>query len=168
MAENIEIKARASDWKDRLKSAQKLYAGSEELIQEDTFFKCRNGRLKLRDLGKRKAGYLIFYKREDRSGPKTSVFETSPVPDPVSMRKLLSKALGRGKTVKKRRTVLFAGQSRIHFDDVEGLGKFIEIEVCLKKRQDRREGEAIARDLMSRLAIKECDLLEGAYSDMLL
>jgi adenylate cyclase len=83
--------------------------------QIDTFFRCENGRLKLRDLGAGGNSYLIFYQRSDQTGPKQSAYETSPVPDLTSMLLLLAKAWGEGKTVRKKRTLFF-----------------IELEVCLK------------------------------------
>lgn len=167
MPENIEIKAKASDWENQLKKAMAFCDGEENLIQEDVFFNCPEGRLKLRILEDGKESYLVFYRRKDQAGPKSSRYETASVPDPVSMRALLSKALGEGKTVKKRRIVLLAGRTRIHFDEVESLGKFIELEVCLKPGQSPQEGEAVARDLMNRLGIGGSDLLEGAYVEML-
>lgn len=167
MPENIEIKARAADWENQLRQARALCDSEEELIQEDVFFNCFQGRLKLRILEEGQESYLVFYKRNNQNGPKSSRYETASVSDPASMRALLSKALGEGRTVEKRRIVLFAGQTRIHFDEVEGLGKFIELEVCLKPGQSPSEGEAVARDLMKRLGIGDSDLLEGAYVEML-
>ena len=167
MPVNIEIKAEAADWNAQLNRAKKLCGARRELVQEDVFFNCRRGRLKLRVLGEKKESYLIFYQRPNRAGSKRSHFETSPVPDPDSMIKLLSKALGEGKTVKKKRILLLAGQTRIHFDAVAGLGRYIEIEVCLKPGQSETEGKTIVGDWMRRLHIAEPDLLQGAYADML-
>ncbi|MBI4249047.1 MAG: class IV adenylate cyclase [Elusimicrobia bacterium] len=167
MPVNIEIKAKAADWDDQLSRAKKLCGVRRELVQEDVFFHCRRGRLKLRVLGKKKESYLIFYQRPDRAGSKRSHFETSPVPDPDSMIKLLSKALGEGKTVKKKRILFLAGRTRIHFDEVEGLGRFIEIEACLRPGQSAKEGKTIAGDWMRRLHIAKTELLQGAYADML-
>jgi adenylate cyclase class IV len=59
------------------------------------------------------------------------------------------------------------GQTRVHLDEVEGLGEFMELEVVLRQGQTDLEGQAIARDLMSRLGVHEEDLLEGAYMDLL-
>jgi len=124
------------------------------------------GRLKLRIIEGRES-YLIFYRRFNQKGPKNSVYYPSLVKDPESMKTLLGAALGCGKTVKKKRLLFLSGQTRIHFDEVEGLGRFIELEVCMKEGQALEEGEALAKDFMRRLAIAEKDLLEGAYADML-
>ena len=45
--------------------------GPVEIMQDDTFFHCPNGRLKLRELSSTD-GQLIFYQRADKAGPKES------------------------------------------------------------------------------------------------
>ncbi len=166
MPSNIEIKAKAADWDKQIAAARALADKTEELIQEDIFFDCPEGRLKLRVI-EDGGSYLIFYRRSDKKGPKSSVYYPSAVKDPASMKALLGAALGFGKTVKKKRLLFLSGQTRIHFDEVEGLGRFIELEVCLKDGQASAEGAALAKDFMRRLGITEKDLLEGAYADML-
>jgi predicted adenylyl cyclase CyaB len=79
----------------------------------------------------------------------------------------LSLALGVRGVVRKKRTLYLVGQTRLHLDEVEGLGEFVELEVVLRHGQSDLEGQQIARELMTRLAIREQDLLEGAYMDML-
>jgi predicted adenylyl cyclase CyaB len=69
--------------------------------------------------------------------------------------------------VRKTRYLYLAGQTRIHLDDVEGLGHFMELEVVLRADQSDAEGQAIAEDLMVRLGVRKDDLLEGAYMDLL-
>lgn len=58
------------------------------------------------------------------------------------------------------------GQTRIHLDDVVGLGKFMELEVVLKPGQTDAQGQAEAELLMAKLGIKETDLIDSAYMDM--
>jgi adenylate cyclase class IV len=50
---------------------------------------------------------------------------------------------------------------------VKGLGSFVEFEVVLRERQSPQEGHRIALDLMARLGLREEDLIEGAYADLL-
>ncbi|MFC1679479.1 class IV adenylate cyclase [Elusimicrobiota bacterium] len=163
---NIEMKARARDWESQIRTARRMFSRSEVLRQEDIFFNCPNGRLKLRRLGPERAE-LIFYRRDDQAGPKRSLFLISPSPDPDSMRELLSEAYGESRTVEKRRLALLGPQTRVHFDEVEGLGRFLEVEYTLRPGQAHAEGRAAVDDLMGRLGIREEDLLETAYADML-
>ena len=87
--------------------------------------------VQLRRLEAANAGQLIFYNRPDTSGPKLSDFRVSPVGDVEGMKTLLSLALGAIGCVKKVRTLYMVGQTRVHLDKVEGLGEFVEFEVCM-------------------------------------
>jgi predicted adenylyl cyclase CyaB len=69
--------------------------------------------------------------------------------------------------VKKIRYLYLAGQTRIHLDDVEGLGYFMELEVVMRPGQSDAEGQSIAEELMTKLGIAPGDLLDGAYMDMI-
>ena len=167
MPANIEIKAHARDFAELRRRAEILGKAPGEVIpQEDTFFNVPKGRLKLRQLTPQR-GQLVYYERTDISGPKRSnyyIFETS---DPESLKNTLSVALGVRGIVRKTRYLYLAGQTRIHLDEVEGLGDFLELEVVLQPEQSDAEGQSIARDLMSRLGVQEKDLIEGAYMDLL-
>ena len=167
MPANIEIKARSSDFAGLRKRAEALSDTPAQVIpQEDTFFNTSKGRLKLRQLAP-DHGQLVYYERTDASGPKRSnysIFETS---DPDSLKTALSLALGVRGVVRKKRTLFLVGQTRVHLDEVEGLGDFMELEVVLHPGQSDAEGQAIARDLMTRLGVAENDLLESAYMDLL-
>ena len=61
---------------------------------------------------------------------------------------MLSRALGVRGAVRKLRTVYIAGQTRIHLDDVEDLGQFVELEVVLESGQSNADGVKIAHDLI--------------------
>jgi predicted adenylyl cyclase CyaB len=69
--------------------------------------------------------------------------------------------------VKKIRYLYMVGKTRIHLDDVEGLGHFMELEVVMGEAQSDAEGQAIAKDLMRKLGVREDALLEGAYMDLI-
>jgi len=168
MARNIEIKAYARDIEKQVKIAETLGNGAPEFIdQEDTFFNVPAGRLKLRVFGNG-TGELIQYERKDSRGPSESNYLLSPTRNPESLRALLTEALGVRAVVRKHRMVYFCGQTRIHLDQVEGLGPYIELEVALEDDQGVAEGEAIAEELMAKLEIEDNDLIDTAYVDLLL
>ena len=83
------------------------------------------------------------------------------------MKLVLERAYGIRGVVKKTRYLYLAGQTRIHVDDVEGLGQFMELEVVLREGQGDAEGQAIAEGLMASLGVERADLLEGAYMDLI-
>ena len=76
-------------------------------------------------------------------------------------------ALGVRGVIRKTRYLYMVGQTRIHLDDVEGLGHFMELEVVMQEGQSDVEGQAIAEDLMHRLGFREDALIEGAYMDLI-
>jgi predicted adenylyl cyclase CyaB len=167
MPSNIEIKARVRDFEGIRRFAETISdVPCEVLPQEDTFFKTPRGRLKLREISGRPA-QLIYYERPDQEGPKRSNYQLFATQDPENLKRTLELAYGIRGVVRKTRYLYMAGQTRIHLDDVEGLGHFMELEVVLNDDQTDLEGEGITRDLMSRLGIQASDLLDAAYMDML-
>jgi adenylate cyclase class IV len=153
MARNIEIKARVADLVLVEARARAIATrGAEDLVQDDTFFHCARGRLKLRELADGR-GELIHYSRADEAGPKLSDYSITPTRTPTELRETLARACGiLGRVLKKRRLYV-VDRTRIHLDQVEGLGTFVEIEVVLGDAQSEPQGRAIAIELMARLGI---------------
>ncbi len=167
MPSNIEIKARVIDLGElQRRTALLADSGPETIFQDDTFFACPTGRLKLRDFGNGR-GELIFYQRADESGPKPSYYRIAPTDDPESLRQVLMEAFGSPGRVIKHRTLYLSGRTRIHLDQVEGLGDFMELEVVLSEDDTPEQGLAEAERLMHRLGIESDSLVEGAYLDLL-
>jgi predicted adenylyl cyclase CyaB len=167
MPANIEIKARVCDFESLQASAAQLSdTPCQTISQEDTFFNVPQGRLKLREISPRH-GQLIYYQRQDISGPKHSEYQIYETDNPAGLKIILAKAYGIRGVVTKIRYLYMAGQTRIHLDDVKGLGKFIELEVVLQPGQTDSEGQAIAESLMYKLGIEDKDLINSAYMDMI-
>lgn len=167
MATNIEIKARVDHFEALMLRAESLSDQPVAVVpQEDTFFNSKKGRLKLRLLAPDR-GYLIYYERPDQGRPKRSDYHLAETREPEHLKTVLSLALGVRGVVRKTRHLYMVGQTRIHLDDVEGLGHFMELEVVMKEGQSDAEGQAIAEDLMRRLEVPEEALLEGAYMDLI-
>ena len=167
MPANIEIKARLPDLEAVKARAEALSDAPVEVIpQEDTFFNVPRGRLKLRELAPDRA-QLVYYERGDVAGPKRSDYILAGTSEPAALKAALSAALGVRGVVRKRRYLYLAGQTRIHLDEVEGLGTFMELEVVLRPGQTDAEGQVIAEGLLGKLGVKESDLIEGAYMDLI-
>jgi predicted adenylyl cyclase CyaB len=165
MPRNVEIKARIAGV-DALAQVAARLAGTGPVVleQDDTFFSCPNGRLKLRDQFAAGAE-LIFYQRADESGPKESFYLRTPVPDPAAMRALLLLAHGQTGRVRKRRVLFLVGRTRIHLDVVQGLGEFLELEVVLRDGESPAQGVLEAEQIMAALGIRPQQLIQGAYVD---
>jgi len=167
MPVNIEIKARVDDFDVLSARAEALSDVPVKVIpQEDTFFNTEKGRLKLRVLAP-DLGYLIYYERPDRDGPKRSEYHLAKTNEPENLKTALTLALGVRGVVRKTRYLYMVGQTRIHLDEVDGLGYFMELEVVMREGQSDAEGQAIAEDLMRRLGVREEALIEGAYMDLI-
>jgi predicted adenylyl cyclase CyaB len=167
MANNIEIKARVADRVQFEANAQRIAEqGPIEIAQDDTFFACANGRLKLREFADGKAE-LIFYRRADQSGPKNSFYKIVAICDPQATRDALELAYGIVGRVVKQRTLYLVGRTRIHLDRVVGLGEFMELEVVLADGENPRAAELEAHALMNKLGVFADQLIEGAYADLL-
>lgn len=167
MARNIEIKARI-DSVDALASKVAAIAndGPSEIVQDDTFFQCEAGRLKLRTFSE-SYGELIFYRRSNQAGPKESFYVRSQTAEPASLRETLSLAYGETGRVRKHRTLYLVGRTRVHLDQVEGLGHFLELEVVLSDGESSQAGVEIAHHLMRQLGVESAQLIEEAYVDLL-
>lgn len=148
--------------------AERLAGSLPEMIrQEDVFFACSSGRLKLRILASDR-GELIFYQRSDAPGPRTSTYSISQTDNPAQLCEVLTAALGEVVRVRKLRRLLLVGRTRIHIDTVEGLGDFLELEVVLDDGEPVEAGQAEAERLMRALEVAEADLIDVAYADLLL
>ena len=167
MPRNVEIKARIASVEALLPVARALADGVPQPIeQDDTFFVCGHGRLKLRDFGNGQ-GELIHYHRADTDGPKLSDYVRVVTHDPAALREALARALGVLGRVRKQRLLLLVGQTRIHLDRVDGLGDFVEIEVVLRDDQTEAGGAATAQALLRQLGVASGQRLTGAYLDLL-
>ncbi len=167
MPRNIEIKARIPSVEQLKPLAASISDGDPvEILQDDTFFTCATGRLKLRAFPDG-TGVLIFYQRADAQGPKQSFFTTAPTHAPDALRDTLALAYGMSGRVKKQRLLFTTGRTRIHLDRVEGLGDYLELEVMLADGEAPEVGEQEAYATMARLGVQRSQLVERAYVDLL-
>jgi len=168
MPSNIEIKAKIENFSAKKQIAESLTNHQcQIIIQEDIFFNCKNGRLKLRILSGTH-GELIYYERPDVPAIKQSNYVISKTDNPYQLKEILSKAFDVKVIVKKKRHLFLVNQTRIHLDEVEELGNFLELEVVIEPHQDTAEGYLIVKELMEILNIDESDLISKAYADLIL
>lgn len=167
MARNIEIKARIPGVESLIPAVSAIAdEGPIEIRQDDTFFACENGRLKLRAFSNGE-GELIFYRRVNQTGPKESFYLRSPTATPDTLRETLTLAYGQAGRVRKHRTLYLVGRTRVHLDRVEGLGDFLELEVVLEDHEATEAGVQEAHGLMVKLGVMASQLVEDAYVDLL-
>ncbi|MBN1911647.1 MAG: class IV adenylate cyclase [Pirellulales bacterium] len=164
---NIELKARLTDIAAAREIARSL-ATKELGLQEqvDTYFHCHEGRLKLRQVNDRGA-QLVWYSRPDQPGARPSDYHLVPVINPETLKVALRAALGVRAVVRKRREVFLWSTVRIHLDQIDGLGNFLEFEAVLGPKTDDKDGLAQLEELCQQFHLTEANLLPGSYVDML-
>jgi predicted adenylyl cyclase CyaB len=167
MPRNVEVKARVTHF-DALRRRTESMSDTpvEVLDQRDTFFVVPHGRLKLRVLAP-DACELIYYERPDDAGARLSEYFIVRSSEPETFLKVLAAALEIRGVVAKRRFLYRIGRTRVHLDDVEGLGTFMELEVVLDEGESSEQGRAVAEKLLADLKIGKADRVSGAYIDLL-
>jgi predicted adenylyl cyclase CyaB len=167
MPANIEIKAALPDPARAQQIAERLSGAPPHLIsQQDFFFPSAGARLKLRTLSPG-SGELIRYQRSDAARARLSQYQIARTSDPQALLDILTATLGSAGTVSKTRRLFLIGQTRVHIDEVDGLGSFLELEVVLQPGQTETEARAIAERLLSEFAIHPDQLIAEAYVDLL-
>ena len=164
---NIEIKAKIDNVESIKRKIDKLNTTpAVEIKQEDIFFNTVKGRLKLRKFSE-KSGELIYYLRNNLAGPKRSDYHIYKTDEPNTLRKVLEYSLGIRGVVRKKRLLYLVGNTRIHLDEVENLGSFLELEVMLSQGQDEKSCHTIANEIIKKLDIDKKDLVDKAYIDLI-
>ncbi len=164
---NLERKARCPDLAAAAEALRQLGTRLEGVqLQTDTYFHVPTGRLKLRVIAGQEA-LLIAYDRPTELGERLSRYYLVPVSDPATLRAALTAALGVRGEVRKRRTILHYHNVRIHLDEVDGLGTFVEFEAVLSAA----DGEAVSRQRLEELGrvlkLESAQNLAGSYADLM-
>ena len=169
---NVELKARDPDPVRTLERALALGADDKgEIRQRDTYFAGAHGRLKLREQesgGSPLWDELIEYSRADATDARTSTYRRVPVGDAASLLDTLDAAYGTLVTVTKRRRLLLWEGVRIHLDEVEGLGSYVEFEAVAEEGSDLSGEHQKVERLRAELGIEDRDLVARSYSDLLM
>jgi adenylate cyclase, class 2 len=166
---NVELKATDPD-PGRSRAACERIGCSDEgvLRQRDTYFDVRDGRLKLRRQrsGDAELAQLIHYRRPDEPRQRTSAYTIVDVADPDGLESMLATALGVTIVVDKRRHLYLWHDVRIHLDEVDGLGAFVELEAVAPEASDlSAEHDKVAR-LRDQLGITDERLCATGYAQL--
>jgi predicted adenylyl cyclase CyaB len=164
---NIEFKAMVNDLREvetRLQTLSPVFKGLDHQI--DTYFNVPHGRLKLREGNIEHA--LIQYHRDNLAGAKEStVVLYKHKPDPA-LKQILTLQFGVLKVVDKQRKIYFIDHVKFHFDQVLGLGEFMEVEVINENnRFTMEELQAECKRWIGFFDILPEQFVETSYSDMI-
>ena len=135
------------------------------LAQTDTYFRVPSGRLKRRECVGEPTEW-IFYDRSDESRPRLSSFTiysdaqararfgVNPLPELVMVRKV--------------RELYLIDNVRIHLDEVEGLGRFFELEALVSPGFPVPRCHAAVDHLRATFGPVLGEALSVSYADLLL
>jgi adenylate cyclase, class 2 len=167
-SENIELKAADPDPAASERACRALGAvDGGLLVQRDTYFAVARGLLKLREDVTAGSAELIFYLRAREDGTRASSYWRAPASDPPAWRDLLGAAHGVSGIVSKRRRLYLHRNVRIHLDDVEGLGCFVELESVLQVPGEESESEARAlAEAIAALGLTGRETVAGGYLEL--
>lgn len=165
---NYEFKVKVNElekYESKLLSLNPDYRGLDHQI--DTYFNVRHGRLKLREGNIENS--LINYDRENIQGAKESqIILYKHNPDPA-LKEILTRQLGIKVIVEKKRIIYFIDNVKFHFDLVEDLGTFMEVEAI------DSEGKFTTEKLKQQCGkyfdffeLSDDMLIDKSYSDMIM
>ncbi len=147
--------------------ARALEAGARDeglLVQSDQFYDVSKGRLKLRTIAGAHSE-LIAYDRADAAAARASDYGLYPAGDGALLDEVLGRALERSGRLEKTRHLLILRNTRIHLDDVVGLGRFVELETVIL---DQSESDAVAEheEVITVLGLDDAERIAVAYMDL--
>lgn len=164
----IEFKARVNNpaaTESLLHSLNPVFKGEDR--QVDTYFNVASGRLKLREGNIENA--LIWYDRANDAGSKHSQVLLHKHEPGTSLKDILIKLHGVKVVVDKLRRIYFIDNVKFHFDEVQGLGKFIEVEAIDESGEtDLHKIQEQCNYYASLFEIKPEDYIAVSYSDLIL
>lgn len=163
-----EFKAKVfniDELEEKLIKLNPRFVGEDKQI--DTYFNVNKGRLKLREGNIENS--LIHYERENIASTKQSkviLYKHSP---DKALKQILLKTLGEKVVVEKKRKIYYIDNIKFHFDKVDKIGTFIEVEaideigdIGIEKLNES------CRYYVKYFGIKDDDFIANSYSDLIL
>ena len=165
---NFEFKAKVDEiekYEKKLLTLHPIFKGLDHQI--DTYFNTQQGRLKLREGNIENS--LINYDRENILGSKESQIILYQHEPNVALKNILTRQLGVKIQVDKKRKIYFIENVKFHFDVVENLGTFIEVEAIDSKEEFTIEELQNQCDkYFNFFELTEQNLIDKSYSDLIL
>ena len=172
-ARNLELKVRCVAAELEGIRARLLAAGVTpvRMRQIDTYFAVPRGRLKLREIagpGEERAAELIGYTRLDLAAARWSAYDLVPVApgDVPALKRALTSTVGVRVVVVKERDVGVIRRTRVHLDEVKGLGCFVELETVVAPGDKDETASDELSELAALLGLDGLETVAGSYADL--
>lgn len=167
MSRNFELKVRLDSF-DTIKDA--LFSMgvrlSDTLLQVDKYYLVGEKRLKMRNVNGQ--FHLIYYKRPNNQESKLSTYYVYSFSRTITkiLEAVFNGLLGEKVVVKKTRYLYLYENTRIHLDDVDGLGSFLELETVFG---DDTNTEVYIKEhgyIVALLGLDKLEKVSSSYSDL--
>jgi adenylate cyclase, class 2 len=163
--ENVEFKAELLNLETARAICARLGARHQGLLrQRDTYYRLSGQRLKRRECPGRPAEW-IRYGRPDVAGPRVSEYELFS--DGEAAARMGTDPGQPWATVAKVRDLYLLANVRIHLDEVEGLGSYLEFEAMVVGDHDRANCERAVENLRGAFASVLGRAVAVGYADLL-
>jgi len=165
---NFEFKAKVNGiekYENKLLALNPRFVGIDH--QTDTYFNAVHGRLKLREGNIENS--LINYDRENILGSKESQIILYQHEPNIALKNILTRQLGVKIIVEKKRKIYFIDNIKFHFDTVENLGTFIEVEAIDSKEEFTiEELKKQCDDFFNFFELSTENIIDKSYSDLMM
>ena len=163
---NFEFKAKVDnieEYENKLLKLNPIFKGTDHQI--DTYFNVSKGRLKLREGNIENS--LINYDRENINDSKQSDIILYQHEPNVALKNILIRQLGVKITVDKQRKIYFIDNVKFHFDLVDSLGTFIEVE-AIDSKEEFTIGQLKEQcdKYFNYFGLDKLQLVDKSYSDL--
>ena len=163
--QNIEFKAELRDLEAARSQCRVLAAEKIGVLdQTDTYFKLADGRLKKRQAPGEPIEW-IYYHRDNRVTPKMSNYTI--LTDDQARRRWGTESLRQWLVVRKKRELWMIDNVRVHLDQVEKLGDFLEFEAIVSRQFDVKECHMAVDELRQMFAPVLGESISVSYSDLM-
>ena len=160
---NLELKIKVESHAKLIKTLGRIKAEKKGILkQKDVYYKTRNGLLKLRIEGNNFT--LIKYLRNEK-GKRWSNYELLQLKG-KNPEKYLNDIFNIDTIVEKKRIFYLYKHTRIHLDEVRGLGKFLELETLLVST--RKDAEIRFKEIIKLLNLDLSKQIRKSYKLLML
>jgi len=169
MKKNLEIKVALEDFSGILRNIASLGVNEAGILyQVDKYFLIGKKRLKLRDVNGE--SQLIYYSRPDTQEPKLSQYYvfTFTNKQGIVIEKILSMLFTVRAIVSKKRILYLYKHTRIHLDEVENLGNFLELETVFDRKDPQYDFYHEHNIVINTLGLPRYKKIKSSYSDLIL
>lgn len=164
---NLELKVEVKDFYAILQNITSLGAKRvDTLYQTDRYFLIGEKRLKLRDVNG--GSQLIYYSRPNHPNSRLSRYYIFTFKDQqrTVIEKLLNMFLAVKAVVIKKRVLYQYKHTRIHLDEVENLGNFLELETVLDESIPQNNFYEEHDAIINALELSRYKKIKSSYSDL--